>query len=274
MKTILVPTDFSDSSMNATCYAVSLAKQLDAKVMLLNVFHIPVVPSETPIMITNFEELEKDIVIQMKSFEANLRAKTNYSKEIKYFVNPGFLVDEIKDVIAENKIDLIIMGITGTSKINELLIGSNTTSVIKNVDCPTLVIPKGATYKSIKNIAFACDMDKIEEGKALNQVKSLINIFKAKLMVINVVNPTEVPSFAKAVSGVKIENVFEKINHTLHFPEDADTVFALNEFIDKRAIDLLVMVPKKHSFLGGLFHKSNTKKMAFHTHIPLLAIHE
>ena len=274
MKTILVPTDFSKSSMNAGCYAISMAKLLDAKVILLHIFHIPIVPNEAPVLIATYEELEKDNTLQMKIFEAELRAKANYGQEIKCIVKPGFVSDEIKDIIIEENIDLIVMGIKGTSEINEFLIGSNTTSVIKNVDCPTLVVPENATFKSIKNIVFACDLEKTKENKVLEQIKILKNVFNSKLMIINVVDPSAKPSLEKAISGVKLENIFSKVEHTLHFPEDDDMVFAINEFIDKHAIDLLIMIPKKHSLLGGLFHKSSTKKMAFHTHIPLLALHE
>jgi nucleotide-binding universal stress UspA family protein len=274
MKTILIPTDFSDSSMNAACYAISLAKQLNSKVILLHIFHIPVVPSEAPVIIVSYEELEKDNMLLMKNFETELRAKTNYEKEIVSIVKPGFVTDELKDVVTEEQVDLIVMGIKGTNKLNEIVIGSNTTSTIKNVDCPTLVIPTDVAFKPVKNIAFACDMDKIEESRALNQIKSLVSVFNSKLMIINVVEHSEKPTFEKALSGVKLENVFESIDHTLHFPEDDDLVFAINDFIDKHAIDLLIMMPRKHSFFGNLFHKSNTKKMAFHTHIPLLAIHE
>src|SRR5471030_2961393 len=101
MKTILIATDFSESSMNAGCYAVSLAKQLDAKVILLHIFHIPIVPSETPIIIVSYDELEKDNTLRTKTFEEQLKAKTNYKNEIKSIARPGFLSDEIKDVVTE-----------------------------------------------------------------------------------------------------------------------------------------------------------------------------
>ena len=39
-------------------------------------------------------------------------------------------------------------------------------------------------------------------------------------------------------------------------------------------IDVIVTVPKEHSFLSGLFKTSHTKKLAYHSHVPIIASHE
>ena len=71
-----------------------------------------------------------------------------------------------------------------------------------------------------------------------------------------------------------IENSLKDTEHTLYFPASKDTINEINDFADSHQCDWLVMVPHKHKLLSGLFHKSNTKQMAFHTHIPLLALHD
>jgi nucleotide-binding universal stress UspA family protein len=273
MKKILIPTDYSDTSMNAACYAIKLAKQLNAKAILFHAFHIPIVPSETPVIIVTYDELEKDNIESMKSFELKLRAKVKEENEIKFIVRPGFVTDVIQDIVEEENIDLIVMGITGTSKLNQVLIGSNTTAVMKNIDCPTLAIPNNSNFKTIQNIAFACDLEKTKNS-TFEQLKTIVGLFKAKLSVINVVDPSTKPNNKEAFSGLNIERILQDLDHTLYFTEESDVIFAINEFIDKHSIDLLIMLPRKHSFIGSLFHKSNTKQMAFHSHIPLLAIHE
>jgi len=274
MKNILVPVDFSDVSKNATRYALELAKQLNASLTLFHVFHIPVVAADAIVAMPNFDELEEASATAIKNFEKEVCAPNKNNVPISTIVTPGFLIDEMKDVVKEKSIDLIVMGITGAGKLGEMLIGSNATIAIHNMDCPLIVVPKEAAYKQIENIAFACDYEKATSIQSIEKVKQIAGLFSAQLHVLNIVDKEEIPDINKAVKAVKLEVIMGSIRHTLNFPESDDITFAINEFVEKHAIDLLVMIPHKHNFLSNLFHKSNTKKMAFHTHVPLLSINE
>jgi nucleotide-binding universal stress UspA family protein len=274
MKTILIPTDFSDASKDAVEYGVYLSKQTNAKLILLHVYHIPVVTSDAPVILPNYDDLEKDCTASLKEFESGLREQLHYTNSIECICRPGFLVDEMTDIVEEKKIDLIIMGITGGGQLSELLVGSNSITVVKNTSCPTIILPMGSKYKPVKTMVFACDMEKMEDIQALNQIKTFVELFDCKLMILNVLQPSEKPNFDKAVAGVKLSTIFEKINYSMHFLEGADLVDSINKFIDDNNADMLIMLPKKHNFFSTIFRESNTKKMAFHSHIPLLAIHD
>lgn len=271
MKTILIPTDFSKTANKAADYAIEIAKLAKAKVILLNVYHIPLVASDIPVIIPSLDELENSSMKRLTSCEKELNAKHVIIEKLS---KPGFVIDEIRDIVKEKKVDLIVMGITGEGKLSDMIIGSNATGVIKNIDCPTLVIPHNAKYKKINNMAFACDYESISDSPAIKKLKTFLQLFNANLMIFNVVNPTEEPSYAHAVSGVKVENIFGNFNHSLYFPENEDLVVAINDFVDEHNVDMLVMIPKKHNLFAHMFQKTNTKKMAFQTHVPLLAIHE
>jgi nucleotide-binding universal stress UspA family protein len=273
MKSILTPTDFSEQSINAFKYALSIAKLSKSKVILLHVYQIPVVPADVPVSI-DYVQLEKENQNALIDFEAQLRQKLNYTIELECIAKWGFVTDEINNVVHEKSIDLIVMGITGAGKLGELLIGSNSTSVIKNIDCPTLIVPINAKFKGVQSIALATDLEKIKHGHALSQIKKIIKLFNSKLMILNVIDPSEIPDFQKAVSGINLENTFGEIEHSFHLQGNNDIIYGINDFIDNNNIDMLIMLPKKHSLFSILFKESKTKKMAFHTHIPLLAIHE
>ena len=61
MKTILVPTDFSKSANNATDYAVKLAEEFNMNLLLLHIFHVPIVPPlDIPVNINTIEDIQKD----------------------------------------------------------------------------------------------------------------------------------------------------------------------------------------------------------------------
>ncbi|MBA3704819.1 MAG: universal stress protein [Bacteroidetes bacterium] len=275
MKTILIPTDYSPAAMNAADYALDFAKHIDAQVILLHVFHIPIVTTEVPIAMPTFDELEKYNLDTLKQWKQELRIRHKSGTISECIVKPGFVIDEIRNTVKEKSIDLIVMGITGSNKLAELLIGSNTTGVIKDVKCHTLIIPEGAVFRPIKIIAFACDFEKFKDETALNQLKAFVLQLNAKLMILNVVDSVEeTVTTEKALSGIRIENIFENVNHSLHFPEDDDVVHAINKFVDFYEADQIVMIPHKHNMFSRMFHEGSTKKMAFHTHVPLLAIPE
>lgn len=273
MKNILVPVDYSPVSKNALQYAMGIAKMYNGKITLLHVFHIPVANNESVMLMPNFSELESAAEKSMNEFKSEVFT-SEQSAGVESYVKAGFLIEEMKEIIADKKIDLVVMGVTGVGKLGEMLIGSNATIAIHNLNVQVLIVPKDATFKPIEKIAFACDYEKATSTASIEKVKEVASMFDAQLHVLNVVDKDEVPEVDKAVSAVKLEVIMNNIRHTLSFPESEDITYAINEFVDKHDIDMLVMIPHKHRFLGGLFHKSNTKKMAFHTHVPLLSINE
>jgi nucleotide-binding universal stress UspA family protein len=273
MKIILVPTDFSPTAQNAAEYAIELAKNIDAKVILLHVFDVPVVITDIPVVINNFEEFEQIKKQQLEKYEHKLTSKYGKDILISSVLRPGFINDEINRVVSECKIDLIVMGITGVGKVPELLIGSNVSRVIQSIDCPTITIHDDVKFHPIKKVAFACDFDDIEESHGLEKLIEFVKLFKAKLQLINVVNPAEKPNYKKELSGALLEHIFDKVNHTVSFSKNEDITEGINNFVDKHGTDMIIMLPKRHSFFFRLFKEPNTKKMAFHTHVPLLTIH-
>ena len=60
------------------------------------------------------------------------------------------IADDINKICEETDADLIVMGITGTSKIEEVLIGSTAISVVKHTKIPVIIVPPDASYSSIK----------------------------------------------------------------------------------------------------------------------------
>jgi nucleotide-binding universal stress UspA family protein len=273
IKTILVPTDYSETAKNAAEYAIELAKNIKAKIVLLHVFDVPVTVTDIPVVINTFDDFEKIKKEQLKVYEQKLIAKYGTEINISSVLKPGYINDEINDVVKQKNIDLIVMGITGVGRLPELIIGSNVSRVIKSVECPTITVHENVKYEAIKKIAFACDYDDIEDSQALDKLIEFTKLLSAKLLLINIVDPSVKPTYKKTLSASLLEHVLDKVEHTVSFRKNEDIIEGINNFVDHHKIDMLVMLPKKHSIFSRLFHESNTKKMAFHTHVPLLTIH-
>ena len=274
MKTILVPVDYSETSNNALNYAMELAELSKSKIVLFHAYQVPLPTGDIPVMLVSPAELEKDNVHRIKKLEKKIQNKLSAHVQLEHECRSGFISDEIVSVANEKKADLIVMGIKGETKINRALIGSNTVSVIKHTKTPVLVIPEGCTYKKPGKIVLAYDYRGVVAKPVLENLKRFVNIFKAKLLVLDVVQPEAVPVMENAVAGITLENSLHGVEHSLYFPEADDVTSEINSFVDTYKADWLVMMPHRYKLFENIFHKSNVRQMAFHTHVPLLSLHD
>lgn len=275
MKTILVPTDFSRVSNNAVDYAAEVAMLLNAKMILINVYHVSVPVSEVPVIIPDLEDLEKKSLTSLKEIEKRLTLSYGNKLKIECVSKCGFATDEI-DIYSETvKPYLIVMGMQGAGYVFEKLMGSITTTFIQKSKYPVLVIDEHVKYKKLKKIALACDYNETETEKILDPMKEFARLFKAHVCVLNVEQKLEpVESASKVVSGfIKLQNSLSKTDHSFHFITTDKIVEGINEFVEMSEIDMVVMIPRKHSVLKNIFNEPITKQMAFHSKVPLLALH-
>jgi nucleotide-binding universal stress UspA family protein len=276
MKTILVATDFSKIAQNAIDYAVEIAKLSKAKLILFHVYNVPVIPAEIPIALP-MDEIEKETMLSLKKIETSIHLKHGKNLPIECKCVCGFPVEEINLFSKENKIDLIVVGMEGegTGYLTERLIGSITTSLIKKAKCPVIAIDKRVKFKRIKKIALACDYEETHNKSALAPLKEFAHLFKSHIYVLNVVPELETaPAMNIAVAGIKLEHSLEDVDHSFHQTKNEDVIEGINDFVDTNKMDMIVMIPGMHTVLKDMFREPNTKRMAFHTKIPLLALHE
>ncbi len=143
---ILVPTDGSKLSKKSVEYAVSLAKQVGAKIALLSVIDksslvpqsIPAFASPTKVM----EPVENYLKLAAETY-LNDAEKVCLKKEVQstQVIRSGHPVEEIIKEAKNSKVDLIVMGSRGQSALKAAVIGSVTFGVInKETKIPVLVV--------------------------------------------------------------------------------------------------------------------------------------
>ena len=269
MKTILVPTDFSKAADNAAEYAVNLAKAINAKVMLFHVYHMPVsVASETMVFDMNLDDLQKAKEEHLNTQSENLRSKSGVT--VNYKAMMGLAVD---DILHESKdAYILVMGMRGADLVSEVLVGSITTDIIKKSKVPVLAIPDGVAFKKAERIAFACDYNPQTDLHALNALKSFAKTFNATIDIVNVKKNDEMVTMEEAIAGVKVEDKLEGVAHMYHFPQNDNKVDGINNFVKEHHSDMVAIIPHHYTMLENLFHTSVTKKMAFHTDVPMLTL--
>lgn len=139
--TILFANDFSDGSDNAFDYAISLARQYSAKLVIVHVINEPVDLRGFYVPHISFENLEKEIAdgaenMMNRFCSENLKDFNNYEK----FVITGVPFEEIVKKAEESGADLIIMGTHGRKGVDHLLFGSTAERVVRNALCPVMTV--------------------------------------------------------------------------------------------------------------------------------------
>ena len=272
MKTILAPTDFSPAAENAVNYAAELAMMTNSKLILFHSYTIPVPATEVPVVALPFEELEKQNTELLKELDKRLKIKFP-SITTELITKPGFVVDEISTLEENKHVDLVVMGLTGAGR-TAALFGSNTTSVMKKSSKPVLGIPQKMAFKKPERVALACDYRGIVPDHVVDSFKEFVKLFGAKVLVFDVLKKAELVSYEKASAEVNLENSLGDVEHSLYFPSGDDLPEQVNEFVERNNVDVLAVMPHNYTFFSGLFHRSDTKKIALKTHIPILSIHE
>ncbi|HLP12373.1 MAG TPA: universal stress protein [Flavobacteriales bacterium] len=274
--TILVPTDFSSNAHNALEYAVRLARKSDSKVVLIHAFHIRYLSADIPMQYV----AEQLIAVEQEaeSLLATLcqKIRSKYHVECSYINKQRLVTELVSDCIRWEDPFLVVMGTKGASGIRKMLIGSNTAKIIEKATCPVLAIPNKVDYRSIKQITYATDYRK-GDLQAIKKLVAFATPYKAHITILHVCEDdlsTEVENEDMNMFEDKVrkEILYKDISYQLIYGKYLEK--SLDAYVKREAPDVLAMSTHKRTLFQKLFSHSDTKQMAYHTKIPLLAFHE
>ncbi len=269
MKKILVATDFSNAGKNAARYAVQLSKVTHGEIVLFN-SNIPYL-SINEGMVSGLIQNDKFANKEILEAEA-LALKNSTSVQIDFVASEGPAMQEILSIVESEDIDLVVVGMKESDALTGFVFGSLITDLIKESPVPIFVIPEKAIFKRIERIVFAIDFKLENEIRMHKLIKGLLQIFSPEIFILNVVKENATIRPDEKVSENNIERYFENIKHIYSFIENNDIVDGLNEFILQNKIDIITMLPHKHSLLQSVFVESKTKQMASNSTIPIIVL--
>jgi nucleotide-binding universal stress UspA family protein len=146
LKTILVPTDFSENAKKALIYAVRIAQRNDSNLILFHVFELSEFVRQLPQDFSyKFNEKlaklcdeatrrseEKLVALSRAVRESNVKTETRQRL--------GTPDEEIVKVARERSVDLIVMATHGYTGFKHFLLGSTAERVVNDSPCPVLVV--------------------------------------------------------------------------------------------------------------------------------------
>lgn len=276
MDTILVLTDFSNAAFHAACYAAGLTLQLHSRQLILYHAYKAVAPEPdaTSLAQHTSESLHARSLEKLAALHKRLAKFLNNVTAVRCRAEGLSLDTSINDVAEAENVDLIIMGITGKSGLEKHLVGSTTMRVAAKSRYPLLIVPGSTAIEPVSRILFACDVEQTTQLKAAADLRKILDAFPVPLMVVSVDHKQARFGANTPLDTVVLHELLAPYHPSFHYTDSSDTVAGIMEFAAVHQASIIVLIPKNQGFLEGLFHRSVTKKLAFHSSIPLLVLHE
>ncbi len=275
MKKIIFPTDFSDISKNAFVYALHLAKNTHAEIVTLHTFDYPTMNyMDVPVYLPEiymFTELN-----QFENYKGHIPVLRDIASKhnlehvkISNVLESGDLIDNLMTLTQKEAAEYIVMGTKGDTGLAATFLGSTTERVMNDSNAVVIAIPEDCVYEPIKKILFITEF-KTEEIEALKRTIAIAKIFHSHVDCLYV-KPKENPIEDVIIQDWKV--MFGNHNVSFHCIESDDKEGLILDFIPLYHINMLAMTTHHRNFFQRIFDISLSKKLAFHTKIPILAFH-
>ena len=166
MNTVIVPVDFSQTSLNAARYAIKLMTGHYGVNLIL--YHMYEKNNQANESNSKLEDLKKEL-LALGIVKIELLSE-----------HGSDFIDELEKLARHRQADLIIMGITGRSALTQVLVGSNTLKIVERKVCPVLIVPPNASFKAIKNALLTSDFKHVSSTTPSVPIKKILKEFRPK----------------------------------------------------------------------------------------------
>lgn len=276
MLSILLPTDFSENSMNAIKYALEFFKYQRTTFYFMHAYQNEFYDHEA---LTSRQVFNDVLETTRNESRANLEHLISEVKTIA--PNPRYIYHSISayntlveeaNLISDGKnLDLIVMGTKGKSNERHIVFGSQTFQVLKYVKCPVLVIPSGYNNTQPKNILFPTDYMMPYKRRELKLLSILAKSYRSSIDVLHV-SASRKLSIRQEDNKDFIANVLSENEVNFCHEDSKNITDTITAYIKKKEIDMITMVNTQHSFLEDMLFPSNIDKVSIDLKIPLLAM--
>jgi len=273
MPLIITATDFSAVAESAANYACQLAASQNARLVIIHSFVFPVIFSDVPMPASLINDTQNDAEERVKEMVANYK-KSYPSLDIQGLVIDGDIINSLEEYAEDNEEPWLVVLGNSTAGDQATWIDSNVVHAFKHLKYPVLAVPPGLTYSPVKKICLAFDNKHSGNTTALTQLADIAIELNAELQVLNMQDDVHNRDNDTDIDEEAVKILAPAKPHFNVMYEIRNIDETLQNFVREKDIDWLILIPRKYSFFEGLFHKSQSKAIAHHSHIPVLALHE
>jgi nucleotide-binding universal stress UspA family protein len=278
MKTILLPTDFSENALNAIKYAVAMYRDEACEFLLIHAYkvnrYVERSTFEASPIASKLEEAKEKYERQLNDLKNNLIAsngKENHKFQI--VTKNRTIIDALHEEIISKEIALVVIGTQGATGRYELDFGSNTIEIIENIkNCPVLAVPRNERFTGLNEIVLANGYKLKNEAEDFNYLIHLSKKFKAPVRVLNI-SETGGLSPSQEDNQSVVKQLLSQTEHSFHMLEHVTVPVGIYCFSESRNSDMISFVNKKYTFIQKLLFKPLYKNLGNYAKIPVLVLH-
>ena len=269
MKSILVPTDFSQCSKNALKAAIQIAEKTGAAIDLVHIYDRPVIGFvDLNIDHTKHKKIQSDIDKTMKTLisvykDRNITIHTTVLNDIS-------LIDVFDEPRFKN-IDMVVMGSQGTSGLKELFIGSNTEKIVRRAKCPVLCLKEDNDIFNLKNVVLASNFYK-ELELVFPQIDDFLSIFNPHYQLLKVSTPNnfETTRFSRRIMQAFADK-FKLDNYSIHAYNDNHVESGILNFAKEIDADAIIIATHGRRGIEHFINGSLAEDVVNHAVTPVLS---
>ncbi|MFC3198768.1 universal stress protein [Parapedobacter deserti] len=277
MQTIIITTDFSESSRNAAKYAAALVKPLGISHIILyhSNYNIPV-STEIPVVNQDTDLAYKGSLHELEMAERELHLVLGEQADvgIELVTNDLPLLTGVNMLAEQRRADLVVVGTTGKSNFERVLVGTNTVNLAAECMVPLLVVPRNARFEPIKKIVFACDLKRASHNTPVGQIDLWLQRLQAELLVLNVTTEGKHLKSDIIAEQHELYGLLDGLRPAYHYAESDDVAEEIENFAEGQHAGLIITIPKSYGFFERLFHRSVSKQLIKASSVPLLLLKE
>lgn len=187
----------------------------------------------------------------------------------------GDLPEKLKPAISKYNVDMVVMGIKGNSSYDDNFMGKNALDISRENSCPVMIVPPNAMFKGSGKIAVAVEYKDVAGTVSVAPIKKWLDILAPEVHFVYVATPGH-ESLTSEQQGekAKLEALFAGYNTTFSTVVNKNFNDGINQYIDDNDVDHVIVFPKKHSLFNSIFSNDHTRRLAYHSHVPVISIHE
>lgn len=276
MKKILVPVDFSDCSDQALDEAIYVAGTIGAELHLYHVGDLH--PNWASLSERDREayreNLEKAGRIR-EQLEERRRRAADAGVNVQATFTHGHVIEQVVEYTQRFGMDLVVIGTHGMSGYRDWVIGSNTQKVLRQVDCPVLIIKQKPADPHFRKMAFVSDFQESHRD-AFARALDAAEWFKAEVWLINM----DEPGYFHDPAMLLLESMRDFQEEALSRGLDCHVLRltsgsleeGLRQAIAEKGIDLVILPTHGRGPLARLFLSSMAEAVANNLDVPVMTI--
>lgn len=262
MKTILVGIDFTKSSDNTINYAIEIAKESKANILLFHALSAPVVHTTSGLVFMDGDNFLKAEEKKMKDLQIQLskkHPKVKFDIELTY----DSIREKVEKLSKKNKISLAILGLETKSKISKFIYGTTSADLTGKIDCPIITVPEKYKHHQIKKIIVAIDNKETISSHLSKRIHSTIKFLSAEVEYVHIKTEDELELGEKNRHPFSITNI-----------KSTDFKTGISHYAKKSKAHAIMLISHNYNAFHNLFIDSNSKKIILSSNIPVISIHK